>query len=139
MAVIVVNEGRLKTLNIVQGYLGASGLVGLFTAPTAPDVTTNLAGVTPATFPGYAAVTPSGWGGAAIDANGNAAQAPSAITFTQNADDTPQDVYGWYLYENAVALFLIKLFDDGPQTFSANGDFRTLNLTAYLGQLAPPL
>lgn len=138
MSVIFTNEGRKAALDQFLATYGPYIRCGLFTAPGAPSVATNLAGVTAATFVGYAAGTPA-FGAAAIDGNGNALAAGSTVTFTAGAVVGSQTILGWYLYDSSTAkLLFIELFS-APLVINATGQTITVNPNWYRGQLAPPL
>lgn len=140
MVATYVREGRVADLNLVVTGHGGNFVVGLFTNSSGLDDATTLSTITPPTFPGYTAVTPTFSGSPSIDANGNAFWAANPVTFTQSADDTPQDVYGSYLYDSLEGKLLY--WDDfvgGPQTFQFLGDFRTVTARLYQGPINPPL
>jgi hypothetical protein len=136
MATIRVNDGRIALLGIYHTNLA---LMGLFTAPSSPDATTLKSSIVEPSFPGYAQAAVVFHPPATIDANGNASLPADAITFTQSADASPQTVLGWFVWSGSSVLYDVKLFDSGPQVFQFLGDARTVNYTAYEGQLAPPL
>jgi hypothetical protein len=137
MTAILVDEGRVNALTVYLDLVAANLRVGLFTDPPAPDVTTDLAGVTDATFAGYAAQTPA-FGAPAIDGNGNALAAGATLTFTAGAVAGPETILGYYLYDDFFhALLFIELFP-APVVISATGQFVTVTPNWYRGQLDPP-
>jgi len=137
MTAILVDEGRTKALSSYLATFGAGIRVGLFTAPSAPDHTTTLGGVTAATFTGYAAQTPA-FGVPAIDGNGNAQAAGSTVTFTAGAVAGSQTILGYYVYDSAVGFLLfIELFP-APVVINASGQFITVTPNWYRGPLSPP-
>jgi hypothetical protein len=135
---IRTHQGMLDYLSIVQTALAGNRTMRLFTAPAVPTAATLLAGVTEATFPGYAAVPLVPSGAPIVDGNGNGANPFPSATFTATGG-APQTVYGWYVTDDSNAKLIdIKLFDAGPLVFQNNGDTFVGTYTDYQGQLAPP-
>lgn len=126
---VVVNNGEKVALDYLVGKVTTvrNLQLRLFKSNTTPGETTVVGDLTEATFTGYAAITLTGasWSTAAGDpATGSYAEQ----TFTSNADQTPESIYGYYLTrETDGDLIAAERFSNGPYVIANNGD--TIKLT----------
>lgn len=110
----------------------------LFVNNHTPAVTDTLAGLTEATFAGYAAVYGITWGAPTLDANNNYKLSAADIVWTATGTTPANTVYGYYATDLSGVLVLEE--DNGaPFVVSAVGAQYTLSPRFYLGQILPPL
>ena len=127
---IYINDDGIKddldtwTDNLSPSNL-SSGFVELNINATPVDHTTVLAGVTVATFPGYAHVSVASLllPGATVTTHVAAALAAVAASFTRTATGAPQSVYGAYITDSTGTLLLASWnFTGGPFIMQNAGD-----------------
>jgi hypothetical protein len=115
MTLLVQNNGEGDALSAIVAKAAAENLVlRLFKSNTTPGETDTAATYTEADFTGYAAITltPSSWTvteGAPSDAS------YPQQTFTSSANQTVQQVYGYYLTRvTSGRIAWAERFADGP-------------------------
>ena len=124
MTLLVPNVGEGNILGRALGKEAqeASLTLKLFKSNTTPAETDTAATYTEADFTGYAAATLSnaGWTvteGAPSDAT------HSQQTFTSSADQTSQDVYGYFVIgATSTEIYWAERFTDGPYAIANDGD-----------------
>lgn len=123
----IPNEGKITRATPIRALDGQK--IVLFVNAVVPGAGTTYAGLTLATFSGYAAVAPA-WGGIAI-VNGKAQWVAAGALFSHNGGGVANNVKGWALVRESVAdgntilaLELLAVAKD----FAVNGD--TLTITA---------
>jgi len=115
MVLYFPNTGELRILE--TGLTDdANWSAGLFKNDLTPDNDTVLGDVTAADFTGYAAVALVEDGPAAIDGSDRAYQLFEEVEFTFSTGTTPQDVYGWYIFDTTGNLIAIERFASPPWT-----------------------
>lgn len=129
------NIGLRQKLGALADYLNAASAFALFTAPTSISDTLNVAAITQATFPGYAAQTNP----VSVVTGSNTNTMPSVscapVTFTCTATFSPaQTVQGVYCLLNVggalgTELLALALMPGGPQVISQPGDSIVAQLT----------
>ncbi len=96
MAIIFTNTGKESLLRILlSSTLGAK--VCLYKNDPTISMTTVLADLTPCDFSGYAEVSP-GEASSTINGSDQGEADANHIDFVCNADISPQEVHGWYIY-----------------------------------------
>ena len=135
MAGVLVNNGEDRMLGLLvnkSGYTLAGLTLRLYKNNVTPAETDTAATYTEATFTGYAAVSLATGDWTLTPGNPSSAAAAQK-SFTSSADQTAQDIYGYYLTENAAnTLVAAELFAAGPYTIANNGDI--IKVTATITQ-----
>lgn len=135
----VVNQS-LNRLMLYWTFLSAaeSQKVALFKNDVAIDQDTVLGDLDEADFPGYARQTVV-WGTPALVLDRYQVSAVG-VTFTQDEDDDPQTIYGYYLPWTAGGgsgqmMYVVKF--ETPITMENNGDFIDISPKLSLGAFIP--
>lgn len=129
MAGIACNGSR-KTMmeNILNKTAGSNLTLRLFKNDVTPDDADNVnaSGYTEATFTGYSAVafTAANW---TVTTAHPAVASYAQQTFTSSADQSTQNIYGYYITNAGGSLVVAERFTDGPYAISANG--QTIKVT----------
>lgn len=124
MTLLVPNDGESNLLGRALGKESqeASLTLKLYKSTNTPSETDTAATYTEADFTGYSAKTlaNASWTitpGAPTDA------AYAQQTFTSTADQSSQDVYGYYVIgTTSTEIYWAELFTDGPYAIANNGD-----------------
>lgn len=111
-------------LNVGGG--GTNLTLCLYKNNVTPTVTDVLGTYTEATFTGYASVTLLG--GTWAVGSGPVIATYATQTFTSTANQTLQQIYGYYLKRGANLVFAER-FTDGPYSIVNNGDSISVNLS----------
>lgn len=124
MTLLVPNQGEGNLLGRALGKEAqeANLVLKLFKSNTTPAETDTAATYTEADFTGYssATLTNAGWT-VSEGAPSNAEHAQQ--TFTSSADQTSQDVYGYYVVGGTSGeIYWAERFSDGPYAVANNGD-----------------
>lgn len=140
---ICPTEGRVAQWNSLVANAATQWNIGLFLTPYVPALSDTLTTVSPgneATFPGYAQQNPVPTPlPPAVDANNNAQITFATLTWTCTiAPGTPQQVTGWFIWDNVTGLLLYECTLDNPVTITNAGDSVGANINGFLGQLTPP-
>lgn len=122
MTIVVPNTGENIALEYLVNKDAPENLVlRLFRLPASdPGEAATAGSFTEANFTGYSAITLTGssWNAASGGSIDYAQQ-----TFTSSADQTTQNVYGYYLTRATSAdLVYYEYFSDGPYAIANNGD-----------------
>lgn len=127
------DEGEVTLFTpIATTYLNAGNTrLGLFQSNTTPSDSTTLAGLTAATFSGYAVATVSTFITPTESANKARTQATS-VDFTHNGGATSNTIYGYYVYDNALSKLLWAERFDASVSMANNGDKISIQLKLTL-------
>lgn len=121
MPLVFPDQGENISLEAIVNKTAPQNLIlRLFKSNTTPAESDTEATYTEADFTGYSAITLTGssWGTASGGSISFAQQ-----TFTSSANQTAQNVYGYYLTQTTSAkLVYSERFSDGPYSISNNGD-----------------
>jgi len=109
--------------------------LGLFQNNVTPALSDVIGTYTAATFTGYSAITLTGasWG---ITLGDPVLLAYAQQTFTSSADQTPQSIYGYYIFRSATLDIVGAEKFSVAQTVQFNGDTIKITPRIYL-QNAP--
>lgn len=135
----VVNQSLNRLMLYWKVLSGAeSQKVALFKNDVAFTQATVMADLTEADFPGYARQTLT-WNDPELVLD-RYQMAGFGVTFTQNADDDPQTIYGYYTPwtaggGNNQMMFAVKF--ETPVVFENEGDFLDLTPRISLGPFNP--
>jgi hypothetical protein len=133
MAGVLVNQGETIMLEAFVNKTAPQTLIlKLFKSNTTPGETTIESDLTEATFTGYSSIslTPATWA--------TTPGAPSDVTypeqtFTSSANQTLQNIYGYYLIQTTSGkLVAAERFDTGPYAIQNSGD--AIKLTPKITQ-----
>lgn len=120
---ILTEVGRLA---LAEGTIDWDDLwMFLFVEPDDVDVETVAADLTAADFSGYAPQQ-CDFSAPAIDGSHRAVRTLTVLRFQHNGGPTPDTVEGWGIAQGnnpGDPVLVVKLFDEGPMTFAASGDF----------------
>ena len=124
MAGVLVNAGEDFMLGLLvnkSGYSVGNLSLRLFKSNTTPAEADVAGTYTEATFTGYSAVTlvSADW---TLTPGGPSSAACSQKTFTSSADQSAQDIYGYYITNAGGTLVAAERFTNGPYTIANNGD-----------------
>jgi hypothetical protein len=100
---VFVKEGSIRELDLLIFTSVWTWYVGLFTDDITPDEDTEITDLTPPTGEGYAAQTPV-WGPVVLNGEGNAQSTALLLQFLLDSGQTPESVYGWYLYTDVSSV-----------------------------------
>lgn len=115
MALYFPNVGELRILEV--GLTDdANWSAGLFKNDLTPVNATILTDIVAADFTGYAAVALTEDGAAGTDGSNRAYQLFEEVDFTFSVGTTPQDVYGWYIFDTSGNLIALERFPSPPWT-----------------------
>lgn len=123
MALLVPNNGEGDALAAIVGKAAAENLVlRLYTNDITPAEADTAASYTEATFTGYAPITLTAANWTVTEgAPSNASYAQQ--TFTSSANQTPQNVYGYYFTRvTSGRIAWAERFPAGPYPIANNGD-----------------
>jgi hypothetical protein len=101
---VIVNDGKLLLLDAQRTYL-TNLYWGLFTTNTAIVNTTVFADFTEAAWSGYARVVAGSWQAPTLIAN-KAVTLPNSFPAFGNSSGSPQNFYGWFLYDNSASKLI---------------------------------
>ena len=142
MAGLILEQG-LTSLAVYNGTLIAwlkTLQLGLFKNNHAPTVTDTDVSYTAANFDGYAltaAITT--WTLSGFDANANLQYTNADITFTMTGSVTPNQIYGYYLYDGTHIVMAEANGVSGGVAMAGAGYTYTVSLNFYLGQILTPV
>lgn len=123
MTLLVPNQGEQIALEALLNKTAPQNLVlRLFKSNTTPGETDTEATYTEADFTGYATITLSGasW---TVTPGAPTSASYAQQTFTSSANQSTQNVYGYYLTQLASGkLVYAERFSDGPYPITNNGD-----------------
>lgn len=130
MAGVASNASRATMMAQVLNKTAASNLTlrlyknNVTPSDTDPDLASST--YTEANFTGYSAAsfTAANW---SVTTAKPAVASYAQQTFTSSADQSVQNVYGYYITNAAGSLVVAELFSDGPYAVSANG--QTIKVT----------
>lgn len=128
-----VKEGYKAILaGFFSGMLGAGLKIGLFKTSISITVGKVLADLTAheCDFSGYTAGGEAAifWSFDSFTGDNHAKFVNAPITWTSSSTGTLNDVYGWFLYDNASStLICAEEFSGGPYSMGSSGDSLTLN------------
>lgn len=131
MALLAPNEGEGAMLGMILNKVTPADVVlRLFQSNTTPAETDTTATYTEATFTGYSAITltNANW---TITEGAPTYASYAQQTFTSSAGSQNQNVYGYYITNNAGTKVLwAERFSDGPYNIANNGD--NIKVTPYV-------
>ena len=128
-----------RSQRILDNYTGAGAeqdlngaLVGLFLLPTTLTDSLTLAGITEASFPGYARITLSSahWPASSVAAHVASSTYGIPLVWICTGGSSAQTVYGLFVMDGSGTYLLDAiLFDSGPYVMVNNGDTVTETYT----------
>jgi hypothetical protein len=131
MAGIVCENGLSAILQHITNKDNAAEdlKIGLFQNDVTPALDDVLGDYTAATFTGYSSITLTGasWG---ITLGNPVLLAYAQQTFSSSADQTPQSIYGYYLFRSVTNDLIAAERFSVSQTIQFNGD--TIKITPRL-------
>lgn len=123
MALLVTNEGEVIALKALLNHTAGQNLVlKLFKSNTTPAETDTAGTYTEADFTGYSAITLTGssW---VVTPGAPSSAAYAQQTFTSSADQSAQNVYGYFLVQTSSGtLVYAERFTGAPFVIQNNGD-----------------
>ncbi len=123
MTLLVPNVGEGRALNnLLNKVAPQDQTLKLFKSNTTPAEGDTAATYTEATFTGYAAksLTGASW---TITEGAPTEAAAAAQTFTSSADQTTENVYGYFFVQTTSGILLwAERFSNGPYAIANNGD-----------------
>lgn len=123
MTLVVCNQGEGLALEaILNKTAGQNVRLKLFKSNTTPGETDTEATFTEADFTGYSDIllTGASW---TVTPGAPSSAAYAQQTFTSSADQSSQNVYGYYLTQTTSGkLIWAERFSDGPYAIANNGD-----------------
>lgn len=131
MPLVVPNHGEQDALEYFCNKLAPQDLVlRLFKNDITPAETDTAASYTEADFSGYAAITLTGANWAAAVAGAPSSIAYAQQTFTSNAAQALQNIYGYFMTRAASGrIALAERFVAAPFGIVNNGDFISITPT----------
>jgi len=122
MALKVVQAELLKTLDAqVSVFHSGPYKMGLYKNNWTPADTDTIAAVTPADFSGYAGLQNLTSWTAAAWVSPRAVSTRAALQWTHNGGATNNDIYGYYVVDQAGNLAWAERYSGAPVTMSNNG------------------
>ena len=122
MSLIVSDEGLKRILDLLTTGTGLGNIrIGLYQNNYTPVHTSVLLSFTPATFVGYAVVTPA-FAAATVTAHVGTTIDAAARTFTCSGTATTNTIYGYYVYDSVGGVTLFAEEFSSPQTIANIGD-----------------
>jgi hypothetical protein len=124
MALLVPDAAEVVWLKAVINHTAPQNLVlKLFKNNHTPAEGDTEADYTEADFSGYAALTLTGSSWSVSSSGGVTTASYAQQTFTSDADQSTQSVYGYYLVQaSSGKIMWAEKFTDGPYPISFNGD-----------------
>lgn len=123
MALLVTNEGEVIALKALLNHTAGQNLVlKLFKSNTTPAEADTAGTYTEADFTGYSAVTLTGssW---TVTPGAPSSASYAQQTFTSSADQSAQNVYGYFLVQTSSGtLVYAERFTGAPFVIQNNGD-----------------
>ncbi len=123
MALLVTNEGETIALKALLNHTAGQNLVlKLFKSNTTPAEADTVGTYTEADFTGYVSLTLTGssW---VVTPGAPTSAAYAQQTFTSSADQSAQNVYGYYLIQTTSGtLVYAERFTGAPFVIQNNGD-----------------
>ena len=121
-------DEEVLTAAKVRWVAGAAVKLHLFKNDYTPTTADTIANYTESTFPGYAAASANNWQAPTTAAHVSS-MLEQARTFTRNATGATENVYGYYVTDNASAnLFWAERDPAAPIPLTNNGDSYTVTL-----------
>lgn len=134
---ILTDLGKLALFENEISWAGMKMI--LFSAPGVVDEETEYADLTLGAYSGYAEQNVA-LGAPAIDDDHRAVREMTTLRFQHDGGGSDDTIEGWGIYQiiDAVeVLIAVKLFDEGPKTFAAGGDFVDIPLEWRIFQPEP--
>lgn len=131
---IMTDAGRAYMAQ--RGLPGATLTMMLFSSPTVVGFGTVAGDLTEAIYSGYDphdVVFPE----FATDGSHRAVSEMVTLRFQHDGGGTPDVIQGYAIvehYDTTREVYVVKLFDEGEFTFSTEGDFLDIDITARLFQ-----
>ena len=123
MALLVTNEGEVIALKALLNHTAGQNLVlKLFKSNTTPAEADTAGTYTEADFTGYSAITLTGssW---TVTPGAPSSASYAQQTFTSSADQSAQNVYGYFLVQTSSGtLVYAERFTGAPFVIQNNGD-----------------
>jgi hypothetical protein len=128
MTMKIVDAGLQRKLTDLASAWNSTKLkLHLYKSNTTPTTSSTVGSFTECDFAGYAAQDISGWAYDTVSAH-VADMTASANTFTRSTTGTAQNVYGYFVTDQAgTTLYFAELDPSGPRVLTNSGDSYTVN------------
>ncbi len=123
MALLTTNEAKISLLETLRnsGWAGNTLQAGLFKNNHVPDIDDTFLDLVEADYDGYARLTLTAWSLSVIFAN-RAVTSAARLVFICTGAVTPNDIYGWFVWDTVNALLLFEeRFTSAPIAMDAAG------------------
>jgi len=127
MSLVFQDDGLIRKMGDVRAAANATKYkMHLYSNNFSPTTASVLANFTECTFAGYAAADCSNWTAPTVTSHVATIQA-DANTFTRSTTGSSQNVYGYYITDQAgTTLYYAELDPSGPRVVTNAGDSVTI-------------